>query len=57
MTAPTTRTKSVSRTWKSLVLKVDPDFEAAKRNELEYEFSNKREFRANPAERGAYAED
>lgn len=54
MTA-STGTKSVNRTWKTLVLKADPDFEAQKRNEIEYEFSNKREFRANPATRGAYA--
>ena len=48
-------TKSVDRTFKSVVLKADPDFEAEKRNELEYEFSNKRQFRGNPAMRGPYA--
>lgn len=50
-----TDTKSVNRTWRTLVLKADPDFEAQKRNELEYKFSNDREFRGNPATRGAYA--
>lgn len=51
------RTKSVNRTWKSMVLRADSDFEAEKRNEVEYRFSNDREFKANPAQRGAYAED
>jgi hypothetical protein len=43
--------------WKALVLKRDPDYEREKRDQLEYQFSNGREFRANPDNRGAYAED
>lgn len=55
MSTGSTGTKSVNRTFKSLVLQADPDFEREKRNETEYEFSNGRKFTANPATRGAYA--
>ncbi|MFA5951493.1 MAG: hypothetical protein WC807_14535 [Hyphomicrobium sp.] len=48
---------SLSIPWKVLVLRHDPDWERDKRNEIEYEFSNGRVFRANPTTRGAYAED
>lgn len=51
-----TGTKSREVTFKSLVVRADPDFEAEKRRETEYKFSNGREFRANPATRGAYEE-
>lgn len=47
--------KSISIPWKALVLRKDPDFERDKRNEVEYQFSNGRTFRADPAKRGAYA--
>lgn len=47
-------TKSVDRTFKSVVVAADPNFEADKRNELEYKMSNGREFRANPAKRHPY---
>lgn len=50
-------TKSVNTPWRSMVQKADPEFDKKKRRELEYEFSKKREFYANPAERGAYADD
>lgn len=50
-------TKSVDRTFKSVVVAADPDFEAEKRNDLEYKFSNGREFRDNPAKRGPYASE
>jgi hypothetical protein len=50
-----TGTKSKERTWASLIRQADPDIEAQKRNEIEYKFSNGREFRGNPAKRGAYA--
>ena len=50
----TTRTKTVERTWKSLVLKADPDFEAERRREPEYEFSNGRVFKADRAKRHPY---
>jgi len=53
----TTGTRSVNRTWKSIVLAADPDFEAEKKRELEYEMSNGREFRGNPATRGPYGEE
>lgn len=42
------------RTWRELVIKADPDFERDKRNELEYEFSNGKQFRGNRSLRGAY---
>ena len=41
----------------AIVREVDPNHDAKKRKEREYEFSNKRVFRANPAQRGAYADD
>ena len=49
--------KSISIPWKALVQRHDPDLERDKRNEIEYQFSNGRTFRANPATRGPYAED
>lgn len=52
-----TGTKSVERTWKSIVVEIDPDFEAEKKKELEYEFSNGKKFSGNPLKRGAYADD
>lgn len=55
--APWFPPKSLSIPWKVLVLRKDPDFEREKRNELEYEFSNGRQFRGDPAKRGPYAED
>lgn len=47
-------TKSIERTWKSLVVRTDPDFEAEKRKVTEYEFSNGRKFVANPSNRHPY---
>jgi hypothetical protein len=47
-------TKSVDVTWKSLVVKADPDFEAEKRRVTEYEMSNGRTFKANPTHRHPY---
>lgn len=49
--------RSISIPFKTLVLRADPDYERAKRKELEYEFSNGRKFYANPAVRGPYAEE
>jgi hypothetical protein len=43
--------------WQVLVNRADPQFEQKKRNEVEYEFSNGRQFRGNPATRGAYAQE
>jgi hypothetical protein len=43
--------------WKVMVVRADPDFEAAKRNEVFYQFSNGRTFRGNPATHGAYSNE
>lgn len=43
--------------WKALVLRADPDFEAAKRNEPFYVFSNGRRFGGNTAKYGAYSSE
>lgn len=42
--------------WKVAVLKRDPDYEREARDQVEFRFSNGREFRHNPANRGPYAE-
>lgn len=52
-----TNTKSAERTWKSEVVRADPDFEAQKRKEPEYEFSNGRKFDANRAKRFPYDQE
>jgi len=52
-----TGTKSVDRTWKSVVVAADPDFEAEKRREPEYEMSNGRVFSANRAQRHPYDQE
>jgi hypothetical protein len=52
-----TYTKSVDRTWISVVTSADPEFENEKRRELEYKFSNGREFRGEQHKRGQYAEE
>lgn len=51
--AQNTGTKSIERTWKSVVAAADPDYEAAKKREPEYEFSQ-RTFTANRAQRHPY---
>ena len=38
----------------ALVTRADPEFQRAKRRQVEYEFSNDRQFVADPANRGAY---
>lgn len=43
--------------FKVLIVRADPDFEREKRDQVEYEFSNGRVFKHNPAIRGPYAED
>ena len=54
-------TRSLETPWRVIVLKNDPDHEAEKRKEIEYDFSSAgaggRVFKANPATRGAYADD
>ena len=57
MTAANTNTRSFDRTWKSVVVKADPDYEARKRREPEYEFSNGKVFTANRATRFPYDQD
>jgi hypothetical protein len=38
------------------IVKADPNWNADKRREVEYEFSNGRRFVADPARRGPYAD-
>lgn len=47
--------KNLNVPFKAIVVKKDPNWEREKRNELEYQFSNGRQFYANPNLRGAYA--
>lgn len=42
--------------FRSVVNQIDPEREARKRNEIEYEFSG-RVFRGDPTRRGPYADD
>lgn len=52
-------TTSVNRTWRTLVLKADPEHETKKRKEIEYDYSDQpggRVFTGNPTNRGAYAD-
>lgn len=51
-----TGTKSIERTWKSVVTEADPDWEAQKRREPEYEF-RERTFTANRANRHPYDQE
>lgn len=50
---PPTRVTTLEIPLLSLVVRADPEFERARRREIEYEFTN-RVFRADPATRGAY---
>jgi len=43
--------------WKSLVLRADPNFEAEKRREPFYQFSNGRRFSGNTVSHGAYSSE
>ena len=45
-------TKAMS--WDAYVRQADPEFDAARRKQVEYEFTT-RTFSADPAKRGAYA--
>ncbi len=51
---PRSGKRSVQVVFETLVRKADKDFDKDRRNEPEYEFSNKRKFTANRAKRGAY---
>jgi len=54
MTAPNyPQPKRLEMPFKVLILRADPDFEQAKRNEVFYEFTGRR-FRGNNATSGAY---
>lgn len=52
---PPTKVKSIVFPWKVQVLRADPSFEYAKRNEPFYEFSNGRRFDENTAIQGPYS--
>lgn len=52
---PPTKVKTLEIPYKVLVLRADPAFEAAKRNEPFYEFSNVRRFNENTAIQGPYS--
>lgn len=49
--------RNINIPWKAMVLRADPDFEAAKRREVFYRFSNDRTFVENPATHGAYSSE
>lgn len=51
-----TRVKSISIPWKVMVMRADPDFEASKRKEPFYKFSNGRRFDENTSKQGAYSD-
>lgn len=55
--APYSKPRSLDIPWKALVLRADPNFEAEKRNETFYLFSNGRRFSGNPAKHGAYSSE
>lgn len=50
------RVKTLSIPWKVMVLKADPDFEASKRKEPFYKFSNGRSFSGDTSKHGAYSD-
>ena len=55
--APTTKEAKVTNVtapYLTLVVRADPDFQRLKHRQLEYEFSNRRQFFADPTLRGAY---
>jgi hypothetical protein len=52
----TMRVKSLAIPWKVLVMRADPDFEASKRKEPFYRFSNGRTFDENTAKQGPYSD-
>ena len=52
---PPTAVKTLEMPYKVLVLRADPDFDAAKRKEPFYEFTGRR-FDDNTANKGAYSD-
>jgi O-glycosyl hydrolase len=53
---PPTRVRNVNIPIKALTLQADPDYEAAKRKEIFYEFSNGRKFTGDNRLRGPYSD-
>lgn len=53
--APYSKPRALNLPFKALVLRADPDFEAQKRKEPFYTFSNGRRFTGNTANHGAYS--
>lgn len=49
------KVRTLQMPFKVLVLRADPNFEAAKRKEPFYEFSNGRRFDENTAQQGPYS--
>jgi len=52
---PATKVQQLDVPYRVLVLRADPGFEYAKRNEPFYEFSNGRRFNENTAVQGPYS--
>lgn len=52
---PVPRVKTLQTPFKVLVLRADPDFEASKRKEPFYEFSNGRKFNEDTSKQGPYS--
>lgn len=52
-----TPVRTLTVPYRVLVQRADPRWEQDKRNEIQYEFSNGRQFRADPTRTGAYADD
>lgn len=46
-----------SKSWRAIVVEANPNHYAEQIKVVEYEFSNGKQFTANPALRGVYAED
>ncbi len=47
-------TSNIDIPWLAFVTRADPDFQRAKRRDVEYEMANGRTFMADPTDRGAY---
>lgn len=52
---PPTKVRTVQTPFKVTVLRADPGFEASKRKEPFYQFSNGRRFDENTAQQGPYS--
>lgn len=52
----TPRVKSLSIPWKVMVMRADPNFEASKRKEPFYQFSNGRRFDEDTSKQGPYSD-